>query len=206
MAKKTCQLVKITLPGADAIGIIYPDNEILVFRGKKAVRLMPLPALIKMCSQGGVSRRLSAQHPLLDEAAKALGIKPKSPCRIKIDVITEDEESSLGRKLGNFAGVSIKRFDEGRVIPAIACRGDIYFRKGDRIVCLEDFLDCIRGGYIVASRLEPDFDWDGEDDSPSKISDYAKKKAALRAKKPAQAAAQVAEKVEEAVTVAKNDV
>jgi hypothetical protein len=84
MAKKTCQLVKITLPGADAIGIIYPDNEILVFRGKKAVRLMPLAALIKMCSLGGVSRRLSAQHPLLDEAAKALGIKPKSPCRIKM--------------------------------------------------------------------------------------------------------------------------
>ena len=205
MPKNSCQLVKISLPGADAVGILYPDREILLFRGKKAARLVSLPALIKMCSQGGVSSRLKDKHPLLDEAVTALDIKPKAPCQVRIDVITEGEEAALGEKLGKFAGVSVKCFEEGRVIPAIACRGDIYFRKGDRIVCLEDFLDCVRGGYIIASRLEPDFDWDGEDDSPSKVREYAKKKQKLKEKKSSEARAEVAKKVSVAVQVAKND-
>ena len=203
--KSSCQLVKISMPGADAIGIIYPDREVLLFRGKKEVRLVPLPALIKMCSQGGVSSRLKDKHPGLDEAVTSLGVKPSSPCQLKIDVISEYEEAALGEKLGKFAGVSVKCFEEGRVIPAIACRGDIYFRKGDRIVCLEDFLDCVRGGYIIASRLEPDFDWDGDDDSPSKVREYAKKKQKLKEKKTAEARASVATKVAESVQVAKND-
>ena len=78
-------------------------------------------------------------------------------------------------------------------------RGDIYFRKGDRIVCLEDFLYSVRGGYIIASRLEPDFDWDGEDDSPSKVREYAKKKQKLKEKKSSEARAEVAKKVSVAV-------
>ena len=206
MPKNSCQLVKISLPGADAVGILYPDREILLFRGKKEVRLVSLPSLIKMCSHGGVPAHLNAKHPGLDEAVTALGIKPKAPCQVKIDVVTEYEEAALGDKLGKFAGVSVKCFDEGKVIPAIACRGDIYFRKGDRIVCLEDFLDCVRGGYIIASRLEPDFDWDGEDDSPSKVREYAKKKQKLKEKKSSEARAEVAKKVAESVQVAKNDV
>lgn len=198
MPRNSCQLVKISLPGADAIGILYPDREVLLFRGKKAARLVPLKALIAMCKNGGVPRHLSAKYPILKDLADSLNFKARKPCTLKIDVITEAEEAALGNKLGKFAGVSVKCFEEGKVIPAIACRGDIYFRKGDRIICLEDFLDCVRQGYILASRLEPEFDWDGEDDSPTKIKEHSAKKAELKARKVPLAQAEVAAKVETA--------
>ena len=188
MARNSCELVKISLPGADAIGILYPDNQVLFFRGKKAARLIHMRAIKKMCQQGSI-RELQREFPNLAESCSALGIKLQGPCLPKIDVLTEKEESALGPRSG-YAGISLKKFDEGTVIPAIASRGDIYFRKGDSIVCLEDFIEAARKGYIIASRLEPDFDWDGEDEAPAKAINHGKKKAALVAKKNSYAATQ----------------
>ena len=181
MARNSCELVKISLPGADAIGILYPDNQVLFFRGKKAARLIHMRAIKKMCQQGSI-RELQREFPDLAESCSALGIKLQGPCLPKIDVLTEKEEAALGLR-GSYAGISLKKKEEGTVIPAIACRGDIYFRKGDSVVCLEDFIDAARRGYIIASRLEPDFDWDGEDESPETARYHRAKKAALSAKK-----------------------
>ena len=181
MARHSCELVKISLPGADAIGILYPDGEVLFFRGKKAARLVHIRALKKMCQQGSI-RELQREFPRLAESCAALGVTIKGPCQLKIDVLTEKEEAALGPKQG-YAGISLKKKEEGTVIPAIACRGDIYFRKGDRIICLEDFIDAARKGYIIASRLEPDFDWDGEDESPEIARFHKVKKAELVARK-----------------------
>ena len=181
MARNSCELVKISLPGADAIGILYPDGEVLFFRGKQAARLVHIHALKKMCERGSV-RELQREFPNLAESCAALGVTIKGPCRLNIDVLTEKEEAALGPKQG-YAGISLKKKEEGTVIPAIACRGDIYFRQGDRIICLEDFIDAARKGYIIASRLEPDFDWDGEDESPEITRYHKVKKAELIARK-----------------------
>ena len=81
-----------------------------------------------------------------------------------ITVISEREEQQLGGDLKGLAGVSLKNSQEGIVIPAVAARGDIYFRKGNDVIRLDDFMNVIRQGYIMASRLEPGFDWDGVDE------------------------------------------
>jgi hypothetical protein len=82
-----------------------------------------------------------------------------------ITVISEREEQQLGGDLKGLAGVSIKNSQEGVVIPAVAARGDIYFRKGNDVIRLDDFMNVIRQGYIMCSRLEPGFDWDGADEA-----------------------------------------
>jgi hypothetical protein len=127
-------------------------------------------------------RELQREFPKLAESCAALGVTIKGPCQLKIDVLTEKEEAALGLR-GSYAGISLKKKEEGTVIPAIACRGDIYFRKGDSIVCLEDFIEAARRGYIIASRLEPDFDWDGEDEAPEITRYHKVKKAELIARK-----------------------
>ena len=82
-----------------------------------------------------------------------------------ITVIAEGVESTLKGDLKGIGGVSLKNSQEGVVIPAVAVRGDIYFRKGNDVIRLDDFLQVIRQGYIMSSRLEPGFDWDGFDEA-----------------------------------------
>ena len=180
------QLVKITFPGKDAVGLMYPDGDVLFIRGKQKAQLI---TRLELQSLADGTAKKSKNKSLMSKLGTlgAIGVGALGPVglaglggvalfdvvkkkkkhvhgHMTISVISEREEQQLGGDLKGLGGVSIKNSQEGVVIPAVAVRGDIYFRKGNDIIRLDDFLQVIRQGYIMASRLEPGFDWDGVDE------------------------------------------
>ena len=180
------QLVKITFPGKDAVGLMYPDGDVLFVRGKQKAQLvtrLELQSLADGSAKKTKNKSLMSKLGVLGAVGVgALGpvglaslggvalfdvVKKKKKHvhgHMTITVISEREEQQLGGDLKGLAGVSLKNSQEGIVIPAVAARGDIYFRKGNDVIRLDDFMNVIRQGYIMASRLEPGFDWDGVDE------------------------------------------
>jgi hypothetical protein len=180
------QLVKITFPGKDAVGIMYPDGDVLFIRGKQKAQLI---TRLELQSLADGSAKKAKNKSLMSKLGTlgAVGVGALGPVglaslggvalfdvvkkkkkhvhgHMTITVISEREEQQLGGDLKGLAGVSLKNSQEGIVIPAVAARGDIYFRKGNDVIRLDDFMNVIRQGYIMASRLEPGFDWDGVDE------------------------------------------
>lgn len=180
------QLVKIDFPGKDAVGLMYPDGDVLFIRGKQKAQLI---TRLELQSLADGSAKKSKNKSLMSKLGTlgAVGVGALGPVglaslggvalfdvvkkkkkhvhgHMTITVISEREEQQLGGDLKGLAGVSIKNSQEGVVIPAVAARGDIYFRKGNDVIRLDDFMNVIRQGYIMASRLEPGFDWDGVDE------------------------------------------
>jgi hypothetical protein len=181
------QLVKITFPGKDAVGLMYPDGDVLFIRGKQKAQLV---TRLELQSLADGSAKKAKNKSLMSKLGTlgAVGVGALGPVglaslggvalfdvvkkkkkhvhgHMTITVISEREEQQLGGDLKGLAGVSLKNSQEGIVVPAVAARGDIYFRKGNDVIRLDDFMHVIRQGYIMASRLEPGFDWDGVDEA-----------------------------------------
>ena len=182
------QLVKIAFPGKDAVGLMYPDGDVLFIRGKQKAQLitrLELQALADGTAKKAKNKSLMSKLGVLGivgiGALTPIGIplalggtalfdavkkkKKHVHGHMTISIIDEADEKRLGGDLKGLAGVSIKNSQEGVVIPAVAARGDIYFRKGNDVIRLDDFMNVIRQGYIMSSRLEPGFDWDGFDEA-----------------------------------------
>ena len=180
------QLVKIAFPGKDAVGLMYPDGDVLFIRGKQKAQLitrLELQSLADGSAKKAKNKSLMSKLGSLGIAGGVLlgpvgvaslggvalfdAVKKKKRHvhgHMTISIIDEADEKRLGGDLKGLAGVSIKNSQEGVVIPAVAARGDIYFRKGNDVIRLDDFMNVIRQGYIMASRLERGFDWDGVDE------------------------------------------
>ena len=166
---------------------MYPDGDVLFIRGKQKAQLitrLELQALADGTAKKAKNKSLMSKLGVLGivgiGALTPIGIplalggtalfdavkkkKKHVHGHMTISIIDEADEKRLGGDLKGLAGVSIKNSQEGVVIPAVAARGDIYFRKGNDVIRLDDFMNVIRQGYIMSSRLEPGFDWDGVDE------------------------------------------